>query len=91
VTTVSAAFYRTIYNTKFNLGFGSPRSDTCATCDKQNGDFSEHREKANTAFTVQQKDQLSAESDADVHYITFDLQKNSSIAQTFDQYCFIFI
>ena len=25
--------YRKVFNTDFNLGFGLPRSDTCATCD----------------------------------------------------------
>ena len=26
--------YRKIFNHEFNLGFGIPRTDTCATCDK---------------------------------------------------------
>ena len=28
--------YRMVFNRDFNLGFGLPRSDTCATCDKFN-------------------------------------------------------
>ena len=32
--TVSEHFYRRIFDTEFNLGFGTPRSDTCTRCDK---------------------------------------------------------
>ena len=28
--------YRQVFNYDFNLGFGCPRSDTCATCDEYN-------------------------------------------------------
>ena len=31
---VSYETYRCIFNTKFNIAFGYPRSDTCATCDE---------------------------------------------------------
>lgn len=31
---VSYEYYRKIFVTKFNLGFGYPRSDTCSTCDQ---------------------------------------------------------
>ncbi|XP_072401358.1 uncharacterized protein [Diabrotica undecimpunctata] len=31
---VSYEFYRGIFNTKFNISFGYPRSDTCSECDK---------------------------------------------------------
>lgn len=31
---VSYEYYRKIFVTKFNLGFGYPRSDTCSTCDR---------------------------------------------------------
>ena len=72
---VSAAFYRNVFNSEFNLGFGSPRSDTCATCDKADGDVSEHIQKANAAFEVQKNDRLKAENEDGVHYISFDLQK----------------
>lgn len=33
-TRVSYEYYRKIFVTKFNLGFGYPRSDTCSTCDQ---------------------------------------------------------
>lgn len=31
--TLSEHFYRHIFNTEFNLGFGMPRSDTCTRCE----------------------------------------------------------
>ena len=31
---VSYETYRNIFNTKFNISFGYPRSDTCSTCDR---------------------------------------------------------
>ena len=34
--TVKESAYRNIFNTCFNLGFGRPQSDTCATCDSFN-------------------------------------------------------
>lgn len=27
-------YYRSYFNTKFNLAFGNPRTDTCTTCDE---------------------------------------------------------
>lgn len=31
---ISYEYYRTIINTKFNISFGYPRTDTCSTCDE---------------------------------------------------------
>ncbi|XP_069687825.1 uncharacterized protein [Periplaneta americana] len=31
---ISYETYRTVFNTKFNIAFGYPRSDTCSACDK---------------------------------------------------------
>src|SRR5262249_48021646 len=33
-STASITVYRNIFNTSFNISFGYPRSDTCATCDE---------------------------------------------------------
>ena len=56
-------------NNEYNLGFGSPRNDTCATCDKQDGDFTQHTERTNAAFTVQKTDRLSAGSSDGVYKV----------------------
>ena len=29
---VNQSYFRTIFNTKYNIGFGSPRTDVCSTC-----------------------------------------------------------
>ena len=34
--TFGEGFYRKVFNSDFNLGFGLPRTDTCATCDRLN-------------------------------------------------------
>jgi len=73
---VSSASYRKLFTEEFNLGFGSPRTDTCTTCDKSSDGCQEHKQKADYAFDVQKKDRLTAASSDNVQYITFDLQKS---------------
>ena len=70
---VSLNSYRMIFNNYFNLGFGSPRSDTCSVCDTL-ADYDEHKKKADVAFQAQKTDRQLAEA-GHVHYITFDLQQ----------------
>ena len=81
VHSVSSSMYREIFNTEFNLGFGSPKSDTCNMCD-QKCEASEavamHKERADLAFKMQAQDKALANdpgTDQQVHFITFDLQK----------------
>ena len=71
---VSVGMYRKIFTTRFNLGFGSPRTDTCSKCDSQSGDDT-HKQLAETAFKTMAEDRRRAKENADCHYITFDLQK----------------
>ena len=84
VPSVSSSMYREIFNTEFNLGFGSPKSDTCNMCD-QKREASEavamHKERADLAFKMQAQDKARANdpgTDQQVHFITFDLQKTAS-------------
>ena len=58
---------RRIFNSCFNLGFGTPKSDTCATCDFKSHDITEHTMKAETAFEAQLAENVAV--------ITFDLQE----------------
>ena len=37
--------YREIFNTEFNLFFGQPRSDTCATCDALKVEIDSRKDK----------------------------------------------
>ena len=71
---VSDSYYREIFATRFNYGFGCPRSDTCGKCD-MGGDNEEHKSKADQAFTQQKKDKEVTDTSNSSHFITFDLQK----------------
>jgi len=51
IVPVSKHAYNDIYVTKFNLGFGSPRSDTCSMCHL--GADKEHKQRAEKAFEMQ--------------------------------------
>ena len=46
---VNEYVYRRTFNTKFNLGFGLPLTDTCATCDKVNLQLSSGTENQEAA------------------------------------------
>jgi len=77
---VSETAYRSIFCTEFNLGFGSPLSDTCSKCEMaENGnmtnDIVQHKQLAESAFAQQRQDRAFAKSESGVHYITFDLEK----------------
>lgn len=67
---VNEYVYRRTFNTEFNLGFGLPLTDTCATCDKVNLQLSSgtenqeaaeeprlHQEKAEQGYQSMRGDQ----------------------------------
>ena len=70
---VSISIYRRIFNTRFNLGFGSPRSDTYSVCDA--GVNEEHVDRANKAFEAHKVDKQAANDRTDIIFCTFDLQQ----------------
>jgi len=72
---VSGSMYRYIFN-DFNLGFGSPRSDTCSRCETltQSDELKLHKLKAEAAFEQQRLDRADARTGQSV-YITFDMEK----------------
>ena len=72
---VSGRKYRDIFNTEFNLGFGNPKSDTCAKCDSQDSISMEHKGRADVAFLAMKNDRTQAQTTDEVTYITFDMQK----------------
>jgi len=75
VKPVSMYSYRYIFTTRFNLGFGSPKSDTCSACDNLDSiSTPAHKERANEAFEEQKSDKRIA-TDSQQIYITFDLQQ----------------
>ena len=73
ITPVSKRVYHDIFVNEFNYGFGTPRSDTCATCNVGSDDM--HHQRYKQAFDQQKTDRLLALTSEDVTYITFDLQK----------------
>ena len=70
---VTNSRYRKIFVSEFNLGFGSPKSDTCKVCDsKESND--EHVERYKAAFEEQKRDRNLA-NEGSILYINFDMQK----------------
>lgn len=74
---VSERYYSDVFTSRFNLGFGNPRTDVCAKCDSnQDGDADD----AHLAAVVHAKKEMAGdrtrakEIGAPV-FITFDLQK----------------
>ena len=71
---VSEFIYRRVFNTEFNLGFGLPRTDTCAACDRlnfqinsnpndseaQEDELRRHQEKADQGYKSMRNDQKAA-------------------------------
>jgi len=73
---VSSAAYRSIFTSEFNLGFGTPRSDTCSRCEMicEAEALKIHQQMASAAFEQQKLDRQEARSGGCV-FITFDLEK----------------
>ena len=69
---VSEKMYRHVFNNHYNLGFGSPKSDTCAVCDI--GLDEDHKKRAEAAFERQRQDKKLAQTTDDTFFISFDLQ-----------------
>ena len=70
---VSERQYTEIFETHFNYGFGSPKSDTCSKCALPDHDA--HKLQADKAFEQETKDKNFAKHNENVFFITFDLQK----------------
>ncbi|CAH2096795.1 unnamed protein product [Euphydryas editha] len=71
---VKKTSYNHIFVTQFNLSFGYPKSDTCATCDA--GDSNEqHKSNYYAAVEAMQVDRKKPTCDGDIVYITIDLQQ----------------
>lgn len=83
---VSARLYRDIFNTKFNLGFGVLRSDTCCICDRGSEGVAQHRSRAESAFSAMKHHRKQAVENKGIMYVTFDMQKNAATAQMVHQH-----
>lgn len=81
MTPVSVTKYSEIFKKEFNLGFGSPKTDTCSKCDvisnpgtENNLRLEEHKARAKLAFDAQKIDKDRA-CQGECVMITFDLQQ----------------
>ncbi|KAL4120051.1 hypothetical protein QTP88_012796 [Uroleucon formosanum] len=72
---VKEGTYRNIFCTKFNLGFGSPQSDTCSKCDSGESENAEHINLYKNAFEVQKRDRAYALENPSTCFMTMDLQQ----------------
>jgi len=61
---VSSQMYHHFFNNDFNLGFGSPRSDTYVVCDRAGSGIELHKSKAEPAFEMQRLDRASTSNDS---------------------------
>ena len=61
---VSYETYRKIFNTKFNIGFGHPRKDTCSTCDKFHCEINHLRSKISSNQDVEETARLLQDAEA---------------------------
>lgn len=95
-TRVTHTFFRMIFNTRFNIGFGSPQTDVCSKC-------LELKERIKTANTNNQEKQrlmmehtlhkkrassffsLLKEKREDLLTLSFDCQKNFALPKIPDQ------
>ena len=75
-TPVSSAMYRSIFVNDFNLGFGTPKTDTCSRCETvvDVEKLKEHQERAERAFEVQRIDRQKARDGKKIT-IAFDMEK----------------
>lgn len=92
---VKQSFFRHIFNTKYNIGFGNPRTDVCSTCielseriktEKDASKKSElmvekrlHRLRYKTFYKILQ------DENENIQTISFDCQKNQPIPKVPDQ------
>lgn len=68
--------YRQIFTPDFNLGFRSPRSDTCSRCEvlTDSDEVQRHKQNAEAAFIQQRIDRDEARK-GNTMVITFDMEK----------------
>lgn len=92
---VRESYFRNIFNTEYNLGFGNPRTDVCSTCleltekirtikdqaEKQNLIIQKriHKLKANAFYDFLREDK------EDLLILSFDCQKNQPLPKLPDQ------
>ena len=73
---VKQAYYNKVFSEDFNLGFGSPKSDTCNICDKvNNNDLKSHFDEVKEAASEMKADRHEARSHSGTVFMCFNLQQ----------------
>ncbi|CAH1101800.1 unnamed protein product [Psylliodes chrysocephalus] len=92
---VKESYFRNIFITKYNLGFGSPRTDVCSTCLQLTEKIKACSDKDVKANLVIQRRvhsliskaffRLLREQDEGIEIFSFDCQKNQVLSRIPDQ------
>lgn len=92
---VKKCYFRNIFNTKYNLGFGTPRTDVCATCLRFSSELKhvKNDEAKNNLLTKQRLHKLRAkaffkkvkEEKPGLKIFSFDCEKNLNLLKVPDQ------
>lgn len=73
---VKQGYYNKVFSEDFNLGFGSPKSDTCSVCDMiDNTNITSHLEDVKQAGIEMKADREEARSRKGTTFMCFDLQQ----------------
>lgn len=92
---VKKSYFRHVFNTKYNLAFGTPRTDVCATCIKFNEQMKVEKDpnKKTNLMVAQRLHKLRAkaffakakEEKATLKTFSYDCQKNLNLLKVPDQ------
>lgn len=92
---VKQSFFRNIFNTKYNAGFGSPLKDTCSRCSELNFKIKKETDERTKQelITTKRFHSLQAKAfydllrsdDKEILTISFDCQKNNPLPKLPDQ------
>lgn len=92
---VRESYFRKIFNTEYNLGFGNPRTDVCSTCLELNEKIRTIKDEAEKQNLITQKRihklkanafyDLIRENKEDLLILSFDCQKNQPLPKLPDQ------
>ncbi|CAH2102032.1 unnamed protein product [Euphydryas editha] len=95
---VKLSYFRHIFNTEYNLGFGTPQTDVCSKCLelKEKIKMEKDEDKKNKFMTEKRVHSLRAKSFFDnlrdttpgLKIISFDFQKNIPLPKVPDQSCY---
>lgn len=92
---VQQSFFRKIFNTYYNIGFGSPRTDVCSACISLQERIKTERDPLKKQELMTEKRihrlkykafyQILQDNDPSIKIITFDCQKNQALPKLPDQ------